>query len=61
MINYITKLIIMLFYTSISYSFLKSNIPHKIIKRDISFFNSNINDDLSYDDVSHDVFNKKTF
>jgi hypothetical protein len=56
MINQIKKLTILLFYISVSYSFLKSNIPHKIIRRDISSFNSNI-----YDDVSSDVFNKKNF
>ena len=57
MINYIKKLIMLLFYTPISYSFLKSNIPHKIIRRDISFFNNN---DI-YNDVCYDVFNKKHF
>ena len=56
MINQIKKITILLFYISVSYSFLKSNIPHKIIRRDISSFNSNI-----YDDVSSDVFNKKNF
>ena len=56
MINQIKKLTILLFYISASYSFLKSNIPHKIIRRDIASFNSNI-----YDDVSSDIFNKKNF
>lgn len=56
MLNQIKKLTILLFYISVSYSFLKSNIPYKIIRRDISSFNSNI-----YDDISCDVFNKKNF
>jgi hypothetical protein len=56
MINQIKKITILLFYISVSYSFLKSNTPHKIIGRDISSFNSNI-----YDDVSCEVFNKKNF
>ena len=57
MINQIKKLTILLFYISVSYSFLKNNIPHKIIRRDISSFNNN----NIYDDVSCDVFNKKNF
>ena len=56
MINQIKKLTILLFYITVSYSFLKSNIPHKIIRKDILSLNSNI-----YDDVSCDVFNKKNF
>jgi len=56
MISRVKKLIILLFYISMSYSFLKSNIHHRIIRRDISSFNSNI-----YDDVSYDVSNKKNF
>jgi hypothetical protein len=47
----------LLFCTPISYSFLKSNIPHKIIRRDISSFN---NKDI-YPDVYPDVLNKKYF
>lgn len=61
MIIHVKKLLILLFYISMSYSFLKSNIPHRIIKRDISCFNSNIYDNVSYDDVSYDVSNKKNF
>lgn len=65
MISHVKKLIILLFYISMSYSFLKSNIPHKIIKRDISSFNNMYNDVcydvVSYDDVSYDGFNKKNF
>ena len=56
MINYIKKLIMLLFYTRISYSFLKSNIPHKIMRRDISYLNNDI-----YDEVYHDIFDKKHF
>lgn len=56
MISHVKKLIILLFYISMSYSFLKSNIHHRIIRRDISSFNSNI-----YDNVSYDVSNKKNF
>jgi len=56
MINYIKKLIMLLLYTSISYSFLKSNIPHKIMRKNIISLNSDI-----YDDVYHDIFNKKHF
>ena len=56
MINYIKKLIMLLFYTRISYSFLKSNIPNKIMRRDISYLNNDI-----YDEVYHDIFDKKHF
>ena len=61
MISHVKKIIILLFYTSISYSFLKSNIHYKIIRKDISSFNSNIDDEISHKDVSHDIFNKKNF
>ena len=56
MINYIKKLIMLLFYTRISYSFLKSNIPHKIMIRDVSSLNNDI-----YNDIYHDIFDKKHF
>lgn len=50
MINYIHKLTILLLYTTVSYSL--SNIPLKIIQRDIS----NI-----YYDIPCDIFIKKNF
>jgi len=56
MINYIKKIVMLLFYTPISYSFLKSNIPHKIMIRGVSSLNSDI-----YNDIYHDIFDKKHF
>lgn len=64
MINYIKKLIMLLLYTRISNSFLKSNIPHKIMRRDISYLNNDIYNDVYndiYPDIYSDIFNKKNF
>jgi hypothetical protein len=64
MINYIKKLIMLLLYTTISYSFLKSNIPHKIMRKEISYLNNDIYNDLYndiYPDIYSDIFDKKKF
>jgi hypothetical protein len=54
----------LLLYTRISYSFLKSNIPHKIMRKEISYLNNDIYNDLYndiYPDIYSDIFDKKHF
>lgn len=56
MVNYLKKIIMILFFTNFSYSFLRNNIPNKNIIRSISSLDNDI-----YNDIYYDIFSKKNF